>query len=359
MHNTEMVMKALRLSEVADLVGGELVGTEDPLITGAAGVDHAGPGDLTFLIRRNLLDRLKSSGAAGVLVGPDQDVDLPAVRVEDPYGAFAGFLERLLPDRDRVFPPGIHPTAVIDPAADVAGAIAIGPYCVVGPGTVLGAGCRLGPHVVLGADVEVGEDCLFYTGATVREACRIGNRVILHSYVVLGTDGFGYLPGESGIRKIPQVGIVEIQDDVEIGAGTCVDRATTGRTLVGTGSKIDNQVQIGHNVTIGRMCLLSAQIGIAGSCTIEDGVQIGGKVGMGDHLTLGAGAKIGGGSGITGNIPAGETVFGTPAVEIGESFRMFAALRKLPELLRRVRRLEKIIPSGSDVESGDNTKGQE
>jgi len=352
-------MKAIRLSEIAELLGGELVGTEDPWITGAAGLDHAGPGDLTFLIRKKLLDRLKESGVAGVLIGPDQEVDLPAVRVDDPYGAFALFLERLLPDRDRDFPPGVHPTAVIDPTADVAAATSIGPYCVVGPGTVLGTGCRLGSHVVLGADVTVGEGCLIYSGACVREACLIGNRVVIHSGVVLGTDGFGFLPGKNGIRKIPQVGIVEIQDDVEIGAGSCIDRATTGRTVVGAGSKIDNQVQIGHNVTIGKMCLLSAQIGIAGSCIIEDGVTMGGQVGVADHRTIGAGARIGAQAGVAGDIEAGATVFGTPAIDIGEYFRMFASLRKLPELLRRVTRLEKRISGGSDKGSAAHDNGQE
>ncbi|MEN8008302.1 MAG: UDP-3-O-(3-hydroxymyristoyl)glucosamine N-acyltransferase, partial [Candidatus Krumholzibacteriota bacterium] len=245
-------MKPLRLSEIAEILGGELVGQDDPLITGAAGIEQAGPGDLTFLARRNLGQALADSGAAAVLVGPDQEVLLPAIRLADPYGAFAVFLERFQADIERVFPPGIHPTAVIDPAAEVSGAAAIGPFCVVGPGTVVGAGSRLGAHVVLGNDVTVGSDCLVYARVTVREGCLIGDRVIIHAGVILGSDGFGYLPGKKSIRKIPQVGIVEIQDDVEIGAGSCVDRATTGRTVVGQGSKVDNLVQIGHNVTIGK-----------------------------------------------------------------------------------------------------------
>ncbi len=331
----------LRLSEIADLVGGELVGPDDPVITGAAGLDHAGPGDLTFLARRKFGKALGECKASAVLVGADQEIDRPGIRVADPYGAFATFLERFLPDPDRVFPPGIHPTCVIDPEADVSGAVAIGPYSVVGPGSVVGAGSRLGPHVVIGCDVTIGTDCRIYAGVTVRENSLIGDRVIIHSGVVLGSDGFGYLPAARGIRKIPQVGIVEIQDDVELGAGTCIDRATTGRTVVGAGSKIDNLVQIGHNVILGKVCSLSAQTGIAGSSVLGDGVFAGGQVGVGDHVKIGDGVQIGAQSGIPGDIPAGKKVFGTPAVDVVESFRMVAALRKLPELLRRVSRLEK------------------
>lgn len=341
MRKAEKGMKALLLSEVADLLGGELVGTDDPEITGAAGIEDAGHGDLTFLASRKYGGALAASRATAVIVGPGQTVDRPAIRVDDPYGAFATFLERWLPDIDRVFPPGIHSTAVIDPEADVAAATSIGPYAVVGPGTVVGAGSRLGAHVVLGCDVTVGSDCLIYAGATVRENCRLGDRVIIHSGVVIGSDGFGYLFGPQTIRKIPQVGVVEIQDDAEIGAGSCVDRATTGSTVVGAGSKIDNLVQIGHNVKLGSLCSLSAQTGIAGSCTLGDGVFAGGQVGIADHLKIGSGVKMGAQSGIAKDIPDGQNVFGSPALDMAETVRMFVSLRKLPDLLRRVSLLEK------------------
>jgi UDP-3-O-[3-hydroxymyristoyl] glucosamine N-acyltransferase len=347
LHNPEKGMKALRLSEVAKLLGGELIGTDDPMITGVSGIEEAGPGDLTFLARKNFSSALAASGAAAVLVGPDIEVDIPSVRVGNPYAAFADFLEGLLPDPDRVFPPGVHPTAVIDATADVTSVVSVGPYCVIGPGTVVGTGTRLGAHVVLGCDVSIGADCRIYAGVTMREGCLVGDRVWIHSGAVLGSDGFGYLPGPAGIRKIPQVGIVEIQDDVEIGAGVCIDRATTGRTVVGVGSKIDNLVQIGHNVRLGNGCSLSAQTGIAGSSTLGDGVLAGGQVGIGDHIHIGAGAVIGGNSGVTNDVPAGKSLFGYPAVDAKESFRMFAALRKLPELLKRVRRLEETGSSGT------------
>ncbi|MCK9995408.1 MAG: UDP-3-O-(3-hydroxymyristoyl)glucosamine N-acyltransferase [Candidatus Krumholzibacteria bacterium] len=346
-------MEALRLSEVAVLVDGELVGAEDPEITGVAGLEDAGPGDLTFVGRKKLNKVLAASGATAVIVGPDQEVDRPAIRVKDPYGAFAAFLERLLPDPDRLFPPGIHPTAVIDPTAEVDKVVAIGPYSVVGAGCVIGAGSRLGAHVILGCDILVGRDCLLHSGATVREGCLLGDRVIVHSGAVLGSDGFGYLTTKDGIHKIPQVGVVEIHDDVEIGAGCCVDRATTGRTIVGTGSKIDNLVQIGHNVRLGEHCSLSAQTGIAGSCTLGDGVFCGGQVGIADHIGIGAGVKIGGQSGIINDVPAGKSVFGYPALDLKESFRMFASLRRLPELFRRVRLLEQNPGRSAEVTGKD------
>ncbi len=344
-------MKALRLSEVAALLDGELVGAEDPEITGVAGLEDAGPGDLSFVGHKKHRKGLAASGATAVIVGPDQEVDRPAIRVDDPYGAFAAFLERLLPDPDRMFPPGAHPTAVIDPTAEVDEVVAIGPYSVIGAGCVIGAGSRLGAHVILGCDISVGRDCLLHSGATVREGCLLGDRVIVHSGAVIGSDGFGYLTTKEGIHKIPQVGVVEIQDDVELGAGCCVDRATTGRTVVGAGSKIDNLVQIGHNVRVGEHCSLSAQTGIAGSCTLDDGVFCGGQVGIADHTGIGAGVKIGAQSGIINDVPAGQSVFGYPALELKESFRMFAALRRLPELFRRVRLLEQ-IPGRAAEETG-------
>ena len=334
-------MKPMHLSDVAALVGGELVGPGDPEITGAAGLDSAGPGDLTFVTRPQLLARLDGSAAAAAIVGPGMVSPLPAVRHEDPYRAFARVLALSLPDPDRVFPPGIHATAVVDPSADVAAAAAVGPYCVVGAGTVVGEGSRLGPHVVLGPDVTVGRDCRLYPQVTVREGCVLGDGVILHAGAVVGTEGFGYLPGAAGLEAIPQVGTVIIGDGVEIGAGACVDRATTGATSVGAGTKIDNQVQIGHNVRIGRHCALSAQTGISGSCVLGDGVTAGGQVGIGDHVTVGDGVRIGAKSGIAKDVPAGQAVFGYPALEAAEAFRIAGALRRLPELIRRVAGLER------------------
>ncbi len=338
-------MRALNLSEIAEQLGGELVGDRDPLIEGVAGIEEAEPGDLTFVAQPRLLKALAHSRASGVIIGPGMETDLPAIRVENPYLAFCGFLEHFLADPDRVFPPGIHPTAVVDPEAEVTAAASVGPYSVIGPGTVLGAGTRIGAHVSLGPDVTVGKDCLIYSRVTVREGTVMGDRVIVHSGCTLGSDGFGYITTSSGLRKVPQVGIVVLEDDVEIGAGSCVDRATMGKTLIGAGTKVDNQVQVGHNVRIGRSCAISAQCGISGSCVLEDQVTLGGQVGVADHLRIGRGALVAGKSGLIRDVPAGASMFGYPALEFREGFRLVGALRKLPELLRRVTRLEQDGPS--------------
>lgn len=343
-------MDAMKLSEIAALVGGRLVGDADPLITGAAGLEEATASDLTFVIRQDYLPRLAASAAGAVIVAPGMSTDRPAIVREDPYAGFALFLQRFEAPEDRIFPPGVHPSAVIDPGARLGRDVRVGPFCVLGPDVRVGEGSYLGAHVVLGADVSVGRDCRLHSQVSVREGCRLGDRVMLHAGVRIGTDGFGFLPGPAGFSKIPQVGIAVLEDDVEIGSNSCVDRATTGRTVVGRGTKLDNMVQVGHNVRIGAHCVISGHTGIAGSCTIGNGVAIGGFVGIGDHLKVGDGARIGGKAGITRDVPAGATVFGTPAIDIKESFRLFAALRKLPELLRRVSLLEKKMGSGDNQE---------
>ena len=333
-------MPEVRLKELAATVGGTLLGDEDPAITGAAGLEHAGPGDITFVTKKALLTDLEACRAAAVILGPDMESDLPAIRVAEPYAAFAVVLDLFAPDPARVFPPGVHATAVIDPSAEVQ-ATAVGPGCVIGAGVTVGAGCVLGPLVVIEADASVGEDCVFHARSTVRERCRIGARVVLHPGSVIGADGFGYLPGPEGLQKIPQIGIVVLEDDVEIGANVCIDRATSGRTVVGRGTKIDNLVQIAHNVVLGEHCALSSQTGISGSCQIGDRVTMGGQVGLADHVEVGDNVMIAAKSGVYKNVEAGQKIFGYPAVERAEAWRIVVAQRRLPALLRTVSELER------------------
>ncbi len=333
-------MTGRTLGDIALELGGELLGPGEMAITGYGGLEDAGPDELSFVNSLSLGAAAGKSKAGALLVPPGFEPDRPAVRVEDPHGAFVRLLERIAPDPDLLFPPGVHPTAVIDGDADVAGADAIGPCCVIGPGVQLGPGTRLGAHVVLERDVVLGSGCLVYSQVTVRYGCRLGNRVILHPGVVIGSDGFGFLPGPEGMTKIPQVGIVVLEDDVEVGAGSCIDRAKAGRTVIGTGTKIDNLVQIGHNVKIGAHCALSAQVGIAGTVVLGDGVFAGGQVGIADHLEVGPGAQLAGKSGIWRDVPAGETVFGYPALNIKEAFRITSAMRRLPDLIKRWRTLD-------------------
>ncbi len=341
-------LESMRLRDLAAELGAELLGDGDVMITGFAGLDTAGPGDLTFLAKKELAAQLATSQATAVIVGPGVVPDRPALRVDQPYHVFARLLARLEADPDRVFPRGIHPTAVIDPTADVAQAAAIGPYCVIGAGTVVGRGSRLAAHVVLGPDVTVGCDCRFYPQVCIREYCRVGDRVVLQPGCLVGNDGFGYLAGPQGLQKVPQVGIVVLEDDVELGAGTCVDRATIGETVIGRGSKLDNLVQIGHNVSIGAHGAISAQTGISGSCRIGDRVTMGGQVGIADHLTIGSNVKVGAKSGLHKDVADGSVLFGYPALDARESFRIAGALRKLPDMVRTLAQLQRTVGELAD-----------
>jgi UDP-3-O-[3-hydroxymyristoyl] glucosamine N-acyltransferase len=350
-----VVQQAWPLSELAVRLGGKWREGADPLITGAASLADAGPGDLSFVAGPERLADAQASAAGAFLVAPGLDFGRPAIEVEKPYEAFARYLALQLPDPDRLYPPGVHATAIIHPEAQVEAA-SVGPYCVVAAGARVGAGCRLGPHVTIGCDAVLGRDCVLHAQVTVREGCVLGDRVVVHAGTVVGADGFGYLPGPGGQVKIPQVGIVEVQDDVELGAHVTIDRATTGRTVIGAGSKLDNQVHIAHNVRIGRHCALSAQTGIAGSCTLGNGVITGGQVGIADHLTVGDGARIGAQAGVIKDVAAKATMFGYPALDFQESFRITAALRRLPAALARLRALENrgkgpATPAGPEQET--------
>ena len=274
------------------------------------------------------------------MLPPGVACPVPSLRVEDPYGTFARILARFEPARERIFPPGRHPTALVDESAVVGRDVALGPYVVIGAGARIGDGCALGAHVVIGPEVELGEGCLLYPQVTVREGCRLGNRVVVHAGAVIGSDGFGYLPGPEGLTKIPQIGSVVLEDDVEIGANCCIDRATSGETVIGAGSKLDNLVQIAHNVSLGRHCAISAQTGISGSCRVGNQVTMGGQVGLADHIAVGDGVKIGAKSGLHKDVPPGMAMFGYPAFERTAAFKMVASMRRIPELIERIRRLE-------------------
>ncbi len=341
----------MKLSEIATMLQGELIGGADPEISGAAGLSDARAGDLSFITDNSHLEALKLTQASAVIIPPGIDSHLPAIRLSKPYIGFADFLKNFEISLDRVFPRGIHETAVVHETADVSEAVSIGPYCVIGAGCSVGQGTRLADHVSLGPDVTIGQDCRLYSRVAIRENCQVGSRVVLHAGVCLGTDGFGFLPGPEGLKKIPQVGIVQIEDDVEIGSGSCVDRATTGITRVGQGTKLDNLVQVGHNVKVGSHCVISAHTGIGGSSVIGNGVAIGGLVGIADHVNIGDGAQIAGKSGMFKDVPAGATVFGVPAIDVKESFRLFSAMRKLPELIRKVRMLEGSVGASSQTSS--------
>jgi len=331
----------MKLAQIAERLGCELRGDGNVDIDGVAAIEDAGPGTITFFSNPRYRTYLKSTQASAVILATqEEDLPMPTLRAADPYLAFANALDLFY------VPPaaaaGIHPTAVISASASVADDAAIGPCCVIGEGCVIGSRARLDAHVVLYPEVTIGDDFRAYAGVTIRERVRIGHRVILQSGCVIGSDGFGYVLGNDGkARKITQAGTVVIEDDVEIGANATIDRAAVGSTRIGAGVKIDNMVQIAHGCSIGESSAIAAQSGIAGSSRVGRWVRMGGQVGVAGHLTIGDGAQIAGGSGISNDVESGTTVAGYPAVEIHAWRRSMAALRRLPDSLKRLRRLEK------------------
>ena len=339
----------MKLADIAERIGCELRGDGNVEITGIAPIEDAAPGTLTFLANPRYRQHLKTTRAAAVIVAANEpDVLLPALRAPDPYLAFARALDLFYtPPPQQI---GIHPTAQIAPSARLGHDAAIGPYSVVGEGAVLGDRVRLDAHVVIYPEVHIGNDCRVYANVTVRERVAIGNRVSLQSGCVIGGDGFGYVIGADGqARKITQAGTVVIEDDVEIGANTTIDRAAVGATLIRRGAKLDNLVMVAHGCTVGEGSALAAQVGLSGSTRIGRFVRMGGQVGCAGHLTIGDGAQIAAQSGVPNDVPAGAIVSGYPAIEIHLWRRLSAALPRLPELLRRVRRIEDALGLHKDT----------
>ncbi|MBI2357618.1 MAG: UDP-3-O-(3-hydroxymyristoyl)glucosamine N-acyltransferase [Deltaproteobacteria bacterium] len=336
------------LSELAEYVGGSVVGDGDVEIRRVAPIEEAGAGDITFLAHPRYRAYLAACRASAVIVGPDLPGELAGVsgrnwlRVRKPYTAFAEILNlfSLRPQYDG----RIHPLASVDPSAIIGDGVTVFPYVYVGKGVKVRRGSVLFPGVFLGDRVEVGEECLLHPQVTVREGCRVGNRVILHAGVVIGSDGFGYA-GEGRERiKIPQVGIVEIEDDVEIGANTTIDRATLGRTIIRRGTKIDNLVQIAHNVVVGEDSIIAAQTGIAGSTRVGREVVLAGQVGVVNHVEIGDRARIGPKSGIPRSVPPGALLSGgVAAAPHHEWIKVMTLLPNLAKLWNGMRRLERKV----------------
>lgn len=328
------------ISEIASLVEGDVVGDESKVVEGIASLDEADASSVSFLINARQADRLTSISAAAVIVPLEiRQAPVPIIRVSSPGHALVTLLSKYMP----VPPPtdaGIHPTASIDPTAEVPETASIGAHVTIGPDSVIQDGVSIGAGCTVGASCRIGVGSWLYANATLYNNVKIGKHVIIHSGAVIGSDGFGYVPGDEGAVKIPQVGGVEVGDQVEIGANTTIDRATMGTTRIGHGSKIDNLVQIGHNVNIGNHVTICAQVGIAGSTVIEDGALIAGQAGLSDHIRIGAGARIGGQAGVTKSIPAGATVSGYPARPHSKARRIEASLNRLPDLLQRLNDLE-------------------
>jgi len=335
-------MPSLTTTQIADLVGGRLEGAGDTVIHGVESIQRAKADQLTF-VRNAKFAAMWSSCNAGAALASD-DLQLEAgnyqtlIYVRDADLAMAAVLEAFLP-KPSLPPVGVDARATIDPSATISPDASIGPGCVVGPDANIGAGAVLTANVVIGAQSIIGGQSLLHPGVVVGERCRLGMRVILHANAVVGADGFGYRAADDGrgVVKIPQIGTVEIGDDVEIGASTCVDRGKFSATVIGNGTKIDNLCQIAHNCIIGRCCLIAGQVGLAGSVTLGDGVILGGKVAVKDNVTIGSGAVLAGNAAVHSNVPAGEIWGGYPARDAGDAMKEYAALRRLPALLKRLR----------------------
>jgi UDP-3-O-[3-hydroxymyristoyl] glucosamine N-acyltransferase len=333
-------MSTRTLAELAVELGGQVVGDGSVVIRGVAGIREALAGDVTFLANARYEGYLAETRASAVICDrAPRLATVPLLQVDHPYLAFQKAVRLFRPELYQPLP-GVHPTAVVSPAAKIGDGASIGPHCTVELGATIGAKAVLMAGCYVGVQASIGEGCLLYPRVVVREECVIGDRCIVHAGAVIGADGFGFAFDAGRYHKVPQVGNVVIGDDVEIGANTTIDRATTDSTRVGDGTKIDNLVQIGHNVIIGEHCIIVAQVGISGSTELEDFVTIGGQSGIIGHVKLGKGMQVGAQSGVSKSWPAGTTVFGTPAAPLSLFKRINAYLQRLPQLFDRTKTLE-------------------
>jgi len=332
----------MKLSEIARLLQGHLEGDADIEITGLAKIEEATTGDLTFVANPKYQKFLKSTKASAVLVGSDQQgIELPHIKVEDPYLAFLIALEHFNPPVRPNFT-GIHSSSDVSDTAVIGEGVTIGPFVYLGEHVIVGANTLIYPGCVILDGAEIGEDCTLFPNVSIREKCRIGNRVTIHNGTVIGSDGFGFAPIGDTYRKIPQMGKVVIEDDVEIGANCTIDRATLGETIIRKGCKLDNLIQIAHNVIVDENTVIAAQTGISGSTKIGKNVTIAGQVGTVGHISIGDKSIVAAKSGVSKDVPAGEVWFGYPAQPIMKQKKIEASSRHLPDMVRKIHQLEKL-----------------
>lgn len=334
------------VQELAALIGGQFASEADAgrKIHGVAAIADAGEGDVTFYGNVKYLAQLKASRATAALVPKDFAESIPAVaiQVESPSIAFAQLLQKFAPEPIR-FTLGVHPTAVVGNQVTLGENVSVQPFSVIEDGAQIGANTVIGAHGYVGHGARIGADCHLSPRVTVGAHSLIGNRVIIHGGAVLGSDGFGFEFSKGRHVKIPQTGIVQIDDDVEIGANVTIDRARFGRTWIQAGTKIDNLVQIAHNVVVGQHCILCAQVGISGSTRLGDYVTLAGQVGTVGHIEIGDQAIVGAQSGVSKSIGAKEVWFGYPAMPMRESKEQLARIARLPKLIERVKKLEQLL----------------
>jgi UDP-3-O-[3-hydroxymyristoyl] glucosamine N-acyltransferase len=345
-----MSEKTLTVREIGQLLGVEVIGADQGQITSMASPEQAGPGDITFAVDKRYASRLVDSAAGCAIVSRlDDDAPMAQLVVENVKLAVADVLAALAPESSGP-PTGIDASAIVSPQAELADDVCVGPGVTIGPGSKIASGVVLHDNVSIAGDVIVGPMSTLMHGVVVLDRCVIGQRVIIGANSVIGADGFGYETVAGVHKKVPHIGNVIVQDDVEIGACSCVDRAKFGSTLIGAGSKIDNLVQIAHNVQVGKGCILCAQVGVAGSVKLGDYVVAGGNAGFRDNITVGSQVRCSAFAAVAGDVPDGKVIAGIPAHDARNTYREVRALERLPALIKQVRALEARLDSLDQTE---------
>ncbi len=331
--------------QIADFIGGKVEGDDNASVNTFAKIEEGKKGAISFLSNPKYTHYIYSTESSIVLVNEDMVFDQPVnttlIRVANAYECVAKLLQMYEAAKPKK--KGIDPKASIAQSATIGKDVYVGAFACIGENAVVGDNTIIYPHAVVGDGVKIGDNCIIYPNVTIYEGCRIGNRVTVHAGSVIGADGFGFAPNAEGYDKIPQIGIVTIEDDVEIGANTCIDRSTMGSTIIRKGVKLDNLIQVAHNVEIGENTVMSAQVGIAGSTKIGSWCMFGGQVGLAGHITVGDKTFLGAQSGVPGNIKGNQTLIGTPPMEPKAYFRSQAVFRRLPEMYKQLDEIQKEI----------------
>lgn len=331
--------------QIANVIGGRVEGNKDAKVHTFAKIEEGTEGAISFLSNPKYTHYLYNTKSSIVIVNEDleleKDVDTTLIRVKNAYESIAKLLQ--IYEASKPKKTGVAPQAYIAPSAKLGNNCYVGPFAYVGEGAEIGDGCQIYPHAVIGDNVKVGTNCIFYPNTTIYQGCKIGNNVTIHAGSVIGADGFGFAPGADGYDKIPQIGIVVIEDNVEIGANTCVDRSTMGATVIHKGVKLDNLVQVAHNVEIGENTVMSAQVGIAGSTKVGSWCMFGGQVGLAGHITIGDKTFLGAQSGVPGSLKGGEELIGTPPMNPRAYFKSQAIFRRLPDMYKDLNDAKKKI----------------
>ncbi len=346
------------IRQIAELIGGDIEGDEGILISGVSGIKEARQGEITFVANKRYSNLMETTNASAIIVSRDieRSNSRTLIKTDDPYLAFTRVMRMWANGNgDTQAEAGIHPTAVIGKNAKLGEGVSIQAFAVIGDDVEIGDNVVIYPQVYIGRKTKIGEETLIYPRVTIREKISIGKRCIIHSGTVIGSDGFGFAPVKGTHHKVPQIGTVIIEDDVEIGANVAIDRATIGKTQIGRGTKIDNLVQIAHNVTIGNNSIIVAQVGLSGSSTIGSGVTIAGQAGVTGHIVVGDNSTVAARSGVTKSVPPNSCVSGFPAQPHDKEKRLKVSLLRVPETNKKIRDLEKRIRSLESMIDKDNS----